>query len=325
MRVIYNEGRVQGLSSYESYLRQILSVNPNANALDERKWLSAALNANQSMVLKIPAGTTRGVHDYTLPKESDLCGCSIIYATVFEGKCTVVEPDPDERYGWAIRVDDYGRLISNTYEHHPETPGLPENVPYKSDPITIDGEYLRRCKEYLKLTGALMLQPGEWITNIQDVNLLTEQSEPILTEDEQELLVPYNEFEQYASFKPDLSKPGFVRIGIDEDISYDLYIILTGFSYKTLTEGEVSYEHLDFAKRPEDGDFLGPARFPWGCKIILTLASDIVRVLMQDIEAAVDTLESLDDVTIWTGTREQWEALSPASRAMQGFVSILDE
>ena len=322
MKVLYNEGRVAGISSYESYLRQILSVNPDANPLDERKWLSASLSANQSMILKIAAGTERGSHDYVLPSTSDLCGCSIIYATVFEGKCAV-----DDSGVWGIRVDDYGRLISNTYELHPETPGFPENVPTKIDPVSIDEEYLIRCREYLKLTGAIMLQPGEWITNIQDVELLDEYGTPVVTEDSQGnevLLVPYNEYESYASFEPDLSKPGFVRIAVNQRIDHDLYIILTGFSYKTLAQGEVSYQHLDFAKRPEDGDYLGPATFPWGCKIILTLASDVVSILIKDIEHAVDVIEQ-QDVTFWNGTSAEWAVLSPAEKSMFSYVTFNDQ
>lgn len=326
MKVLYNEGRVAGLAAYESYLRQILSVNPSATPLDERKWLSASLSANQSMILKVSAGTTKGYHDYTLPATSDLCGCSVIYASIFEGKCTVNETDVIDNQVtsgcWANRVDDYGRLISNTYQRHPETPGLPPDVPAKEDPTTIPYDYMVQCNEFMKISSALMLQPGEWITNIEDVELLNESGIPVTTEDGQELLVPYNAYEQYASFSPDLSKPGFVRLAITDTIVRDVYIILTGFSYKTLVYGQVSYEHLDFAQVPEDGDFLGPARFPWGCKIILTLTSDITNKMMEDIR---DVTSHITSPLFWVGTRDEWDAVNPAAKLTYQYVSITDE
>ena len=71
MRRIYNEGRVTGLSSWELYVRQLLTSNPDAVPLSEREWLASTVSDNNSMILKIEAGTTAGYHDYVLPVESD--------------------------------------------------------------------------------------------------------------------------------------------------------------------------------------------------------------------------------------------------------------
>lgn len=324
MKTLYNEGRVVGLSAYESYIRQLMSIDPDARPLDERTWLSASLSANQSMILKVKAGTERGCHDYPLPSTSDLCGCSVIYASIFEGECTL-----DESGNWAIRVDDYGRLISNTADRHPVTPGMPGvpgDVPTKINPTAMPEYYKNICREYLKITSAIMLQPGEWESNIQEATLVTENDIPVTDWDDEELIIPWNEFNTYASFKPDLSKPGFIRLGINQDIEHDVYIILTGFSYKTLVHGEVGYDKLGFSQFPEDGDFLGPARFPWGCKIILTLTSDITNLMIEDIRSEIQKIIDKDATNFeWHGTRDAWSRLSPAAQALYRYVSIVDE
>lgn len=316
MKTIYNEGRIVGQSAYELYIRQLLSVNPNATPLDERTWLSASLSANQSMILKIPAGTERGVHDYVLPENSDLCGCSVIYASIFEGEC-----DTDES-GWARNVRSYGRLIENTGERHPETPGTHDLVPTAFDPVTMPEIYIEQLRNYIKVTSALMIQPGTWESNIENVEFWDEAGVPITDEDGEELLIPYNSNGAFAAYTPDLSLPGFIRLAFNEDTSVDMYILFHGFSYKTLVNGEVGYEKLDFSKYPEDGDFLGPARFPWGCKIILTLTSDLIRIITADISSAV---ESIKDPTFWSGSKEKWDEKSPAEQALYRYVAIKDE
>lgn len=277
MREIYNEGRVLGYSNFDLYVRQLLSTNPKTKVLTERQWLSASLSANSSMILRVPAGTQPGYHDYVLPEGSDLCGCSIIYGSVFEGDVTL-----DETSTWAMRVDDYGRLISNTYQLHPESPGEPENVPAKPDPISLTPEYKNRCRNYLKISGALMFQPGEWTDNIYYEPLMTESNEPVWTEDDEEILAPMNDQIAVKSIEPDLSKQGFIRLAVNEEITADTYILFNGFSYKTLAAGEVGFSQLFTKGLPEDGDFLGPATYPWGCKIVLAMSTDVMRVALED-------------------------------------------
>lgn len=284
-KVLYNEGRTVGLSSWELYLRQVLATNPNADPLDERKWLSASLGAHSSMVLKIAAGTTAGVHDYVLPETSDLFGCTVIQGSIFEGIPSFAEGEY-----WAQRIDDYGRLISNTNERHPQTPGTPENVPAKVDPVPITPEFADQCREFTKVTGALMFQPGEWTSNIYYTTLLTEGGDIIVTEDDEELLVPVKDFVAVYSINPDFAKAGFIRLAISQDIEHEFYILFSGFSYKTVANGEVSYAQLESKGHPEDGDFLGPATFPWGCKIVLTISNDIMSVINGDVNAKIDNI-----------------------------------
>ena len=128
MKEIYNEGRVIGLSAYEAYVRQLLSTHPDATPMTEREWLSAMLAESSSMILRIPAGTTAGYHDYPLPEGSQLCAATIIYASLFRGKIKV-----DQTGYWATFVTDYGPLFSNTHLKPPVTPGFPEDIPVQDN------------------------------------------------------------------------------------------------------------------------------------------------------------------------------------------------
>lgn len=49
---IYNEGRVQGMSAYEVYVREHLSEDPETNPATEREWLSASIASGSSLLLK---------------------------------------------------------------------------------------------------------------------------------------------------------------------------------------------------------------------------------------------------------------------------------
>lgn len=167
MKTIYNEGRVVGLSQYELYVRQLLSLNPEATPMTEREWLTNTLANNTSMILRIPAGTSRGVHDYVLPEKSNLCACTTVYGSLFEGEVSL-----DENNMWATKVESYGDAISNTVDLHPETPGEPEYVPYKEDPSEENPELLERANEFLKIRSALVIQPGDW----EDVEDLPDDS-----------------------------------------------------------------------------------------------------------------------------------------------------
>ena len=53
-RQIWNEGRVQGYSAYEIYLKQALSDDPDLQPATEREWLASSIACGSSMVVKIP-------------------------------------------------------------------------------------------------------------------------------------------------------------------------------------------------------------------------------------------------------------------------------
>jgi len=287
LKTLYSEGRVVGLSAYELYVRQVLSRNPSAKVLSESQWLAAALGTNNSMILKIPAGTTKGVHDYVLPEGSDLCGCTYIIGTVFEGSA---EFDED---GWATKVDDYGRLIANTGQLYPKTPGEPEDVPVKPGYDTPSDEFIEQCNEYMKVTSGIMLQPGEWIDNVYQVELENEAGIVLTTESDVELLADLSNDVARMSLNVDLSKRGFVRILFDEDIDTDFYIFLHGFAYKNILAGMSGFDDLLNTDNPENGDFLGPQAFPWAVHITFIYNNDMMGNVRYSVERMISLYEQV--------------------------------
>lgn len=274
MKTLYNEGRVVGLSAYELYVRQMLAYKSEANIISENEWLAAFLSTNNSMILKIEAGTTAGYHDYMLPEGSDLCGCTTIFGFLFEGSITTGDDGL-----WAKRVDDYGRLISNNGYAHPVTPGMPEDVPVKDYYMNIIPSFEDQCMQFTKIMTGMMFQPGEWINNVYQVNLTNETDVDLLTEDGQELLADVSDQLALMSLQVDMSKRGFVRLAFKEDITSDFYLFLHGFSHKTIMGGITGFDPLIESAFPENGDFLGPQCFPWGCKITFIYNNEVMSAI----------------------------------------------
>lgn len=279
MREIYNEGRVVGLSNYELYVRQLLSLNPEATPMSEREWISCMLAGNASMILRVPQGTTAGYHDYMLPVGSQLCAATIIYGSVFQGEITL-----DDTGYWATRVVDYGQLISNTYTRGPITPGLPNDVPTKENPQAMTQRLRNRCKEYIKVVSGLVLQPGEWIENTYYTPLLQEQGLELTTQDGEEVLAHVNDVGIDRSLDPNFHHQPFVRLMIAEDIEEDIYIFLHGFMNSVALLGESGVLTQLGSDRPQDGDFLGPNVFPWGCPIVFTSTTDVQYAILQELQ-----------------------------------------
>lgn len=284
MREIFNEGRICGLSAWELYARYALSRNPNAKILNEQQWLSASLSSNMSMILRIPGGTERGVYDFKLPEGSELCGCSTIYGSVFEG-----EPVYGDDGFWAIRIEDYGRLVRNDLQVHPLTPGEPQDVPMKDNPIDIDETLWQRCRDYMKVTGALMFQPGDWVDTTYWEQLTNETGQGLVTQHNEPLLAPMRDWIAAKNLEPDMAKTGFIRIAVAETIYEDLPILFQGFSYKNLVAGEVGYSYVPDVGAPESGGFLGPASFPWACKVVLVTTTEVVRSLISGPNPPIPT------------------------------------
>lgn len=247
MRVIYNEGRVVGLSAYELYVKQKLADGADpADIPTEAEWVTATITDARggAMILKVPKNSTAGVHDFVLPTGTTLCGDGPMYATLFEG---AVEMDPSDT--WGTHVTDYGRAVVNTPNQFPVTPGLPADVPSKVDPVVMPDSYRDQCVDYMKINSAIAVQPGEW--------KMTGQTVP------------------FKSLKPDFTQPGFIRIILSAPTKSDMYIMLTGFMSVDLI-GEFAITE-DFTQDYKDGQTLGPVVFPWVSKVQLLMTTDSLK------------------------------------------------
>lgn len=257
-KVIYNEGRVVGLSSYEEYVRQLKSVDPNFDVCTEREWLASSLASGSSMILRVPSnsgtkvGTTMYMYQVSLPDNTHISTANNITGSYFYGDCEF-----DGR-GWATVVKDYGSLISNTNTNSPQNSATTINtttvpvgnieselkIPDTKDMSTI--QYTtqhRRLMNYVKVVDGIVIQPGTWSTS-------GKSSSP------------------YKDFAPDLTKVPVIRLTFMEQITTEFYMLLTGFTNRSVIRGITKFDFgaVD-TENSQDGDFLGPECYPWTSKI----------------------------------------------------------
>lgn len=241
-RQIWNEGRVQGYSAYEIYLKQALSDNPNLQPATEREWLSSSIACGSSMVMRLPVlvpNSLEGTNylDIPLPQNSKLCAANVIFANLFIGEC-----EYDEESYFAKRVINYGFCISNTLNSHPNADG--SLVPTTDDGITLE-TVIENANTYNKIIDGVIIQPGKWTETGDDDG-------------------------QYMDLHPDMSKSPFIRIFYSGYLRSSIQIMLTGFTIRSVISGVCGLDGSYNATSQEDGTFLGPAQFPWAAKIIFS-------------------------------------------------------
>lgn len=153
---------------------------------------------------------------------------------------------------WASRVGNYGQLLGNTTPLSTSTYKNAEDV----EPI---GSYdfptqATKMLLYANITDGIIITPGTWSPS---------STTP-----------PGNDF------VPDLSDSAgqqVVRLYINNPITQTIQILLTGFLLKSTLEGMTDTTNGSInTLNPEDGDFLGPAVFPWANKIIFSTPNSFV-------------------------------------------------
>lgn len=237
-RQIWNEGRVQGYSAYEIYLKQALSDDPDLQPATEREWLASSIACGSSMVVKIPkTSNDAGYLDISLPENSKLCAANVIFANLFLGDC-----EYDVNSYFAKRVINYGFCISNTLNFHPDTNGT--QIPTTDDDISLES-VLSYSEAYNKIIDGVVIQPGKWRETGDEAG-------------------------QYMDLSPDMSKSPFIRIFYSGKIESTIQIMLTGFTIRSVISGVCGLDGSYNATSPQDGTFLGPAQFPWAAKIIFS-------------------------------------------------------
>lgn len=261
-RKIFNEGRIQGLSSYEIYTKLHQSVDPNNPPASEREWLASSLAMGASMLLKIEADTNHEdnenwTKDIQFPVNTLLCAANTIMANFFtgEGEYGVQESDSSVNQNWANRVSDYGSLISNTTELHPAGEvGPTGTIPVKASAVENWTQAQKdKLTNYMKIVDGIIIQPGTWVNS---------KNKP-----------------PEMDLAADLGTYPRIRLLFKGPITTDFEILLTGFSIRAVVIGETglagSTGTTGLAK-PQDGDFLGPEQFPWANKVIFSVPSSYI-------------------------------------------------
>ena len=251
---IYNEGRVVGLSAWELFMRQAVSngVAPE-DIPSESQWLTAMLGSGASMILKIPTGTTQGMHEYELPVGSNLAAAGIIVASPFIGSCEY------DLSGWAKKITSYGAMIKNTSGsgNYPTSTSVPYDTTYNNT------EYSNCVTEYSKITDGIVY--------INNANWVDAQSTP----PQKDIDPNFNE------------STSVVRLYISSTINNDMNLLLTGFTNKRILQGLSGYASdssggsTDIANNDwKNGGMLGPEIIPWASKIIFTVPNAVYNNTM---------------------------------------------
>ena len=258
-REIWNEGRVVGLSAYEIYIKEFLETNPGSQPASEREWLASSLALGASMLVKVPAdtgGVARSDYDIEIPFPADsrLCAANTIIGSFFHGDAVV----GSDGY-WATKVTDYGELISNTSSSSPNNLSVDPVVPKRASLVWTSTEKAA-LSNYLKIVDGIIIQPGTW------ANASSQPPQKDLT--------------------PDMSKAPTLRLHISESIDEPFWLLLTGFSIRTVVVGESGVDGSVGTDSPEDGDFLGPQCFPWANKVIFSIPPAGIKNVLGSAEYA---------------------------------------
>ena len=270
---IYNEGRVVGYSAYEIYVKQHLSEDPDTPVASEREWLASSIAMGSSVLLKLPRmklanEDTHGYIDIPLPSNSILAAANTIIASFFDGEAAWVSASgvtgtvaPTDG-AWATRVTDYGQAISNTSSSSPS--GTLSATQHSSIPRQQLKDWTiaqkNALKGYMKIVDGLVLQPGTWKTS--------------------SLTPPTKDFS--ANLKG--SSYPTIRLHVKGSIGYDNkgnttnqpYVLFTGFTIRSVLMGIVGTNSSTNTPSPQNGDFLGPAVFPWANKIVFSVPTSYI-------------------------------------------------
>ena len=264
-KVLYNEGRVVGYSAYEIYVRHVLSADPSATPATETEWLASMISMGSSMLLRVGTDSTSGAHgrEIQFPSNCNLGAANTIIASVFIGEGYIPSGTADSANVWTTKVVNYGNLVSNTNDlapnglvdnegNHWTIPPLASNLDSR---VAISSDTLDQIKNFMKITDGIILQPGTWSANDN-------------TPPKQDFAPKYSDYPR-------------LRLSFADKVTTPFYLLLTGFTNRGVLQGTVGSTTAVNTAHPEDGDFLGPAAYPWAAKIVFSVPPVYMRAYME--------------------------------------------
>lgn len=141
-----------------------------------------------------------------------------------------------------------------------------------------------QLSDYLKIMDGIVIQPGTW----------TETETPPPTSD----------------FEVDLKNRPRIRLRVHGQITTNPLILLTGFTVRYVLCGTLGQDTALDTQSYADGDFLGPAIFPWCNKILFTVPNSYIDFFERDYlnTSIYPTSYSVADKSIET-TSTDWTIL----------------
>lgn len=279
MQKLYNEGRVQGLSSYELYLRQYIASGGDAStAPTEKEWLNYMYQSGRSLILKLNPTSDNVTHlDIPLPDDTNLVANTQIYAYLFFGDCEELpQDDPSSQYSWTKYITDSGYTLANRTDKHPDISPGSSRITELTHPLNFEGvpeitdDIKAMVTSFANIVDGGVLMPNTW-------------SDP-----DPSVATPAKDL------KPNLSMKPYIRLILDGQITHTIYILFTNFADKTVTQAVSGLDGSTSTPNPQNGDFLGSAVFPWISKIYFISTSLYMKYItdvIADIEGGTGALE----------------------------------
>lgn len=279
MQKLYNEGRVQGLSSYELYLRQYIASGGDAStAPTEKEWLNYMYQSGRSLILKLNPTSDNVTHlDIPLPDDTNLVANTQIYAYLFFGDCEELpQDDPSSQYSWTKYITDSGYTLANRTDKHPDISPGSSRITELTHPLNFEGvpeitdDIKAMVTSFANIVDGGVLMPNTW-----------SDPDPSVTTPAKDL-------------KPNLSMKPYIRLILDGQITHTIYILFTNFADKTVTQAVSGLDGSTSTPNPQNGDFLGSAVFPWISKIYFISTSLYMKYItdvIADIEGDTGALE----------------------------------
>lgn len=278
---IYNEGRVVGLSAWEIFYKEAIGkgIIPD-NIPAEPQWLASMIGMGNSMILRIPAGTSAGIHDFEVPQGCNLSAAGVVIANPFMGTCTW------DTSNWATKVTSYSSLVLNTDVGGKNPPVTGSNTVPCDDSSYTTGEFFDCVTEFTKLAdGVVFIKNANWIPT------------PIGEFPEKDIDPNFNE------------SAAVVRVYLSSATQHDVAVLLTGFTNKRILQtvsgyaiegdagvrisGSTDVENNDWM----NGGMLGPEIIPWASKIVFMVPS-AAYTLANSLSRTIPSDATYSDITI---------------------------
>lgn len=241
---VYDEGRVVGLSAYEIYVKQALSTTPNIPVATEREWLSSTIANGASMLLKISPHSD-SYKDYVLPANSRLIAANTIIASFMYGVTASFSGD------WATQITSYGKIAQAPASETTVNKNLVNTAYTDSELKTIQ----KKQMQYIKISDGVVYQNGKWKSSgVTSPKTIPDKSDM-------------------------KSGKAVVRISFSDAITEEFYVLLTGFVDLQVAQGVSGLDTSVNTNSPQNGDFLGPATFPWMSKIWFATPGNLTYAL----------------------------------------------
>lgn len=275
---------------------------------------------NPTVVRNDAAETADGefysIIDVPLPENCNLVAANTIYASFFNGVAEFEDNSP-----WATNILSYGQLLLNKEAGTLNGIGTQGNRVSGSNAASPDLTTSSSTGTPVQTTisgsqNDITQFAGLGYNNFSPVLGVMHQVDSLNSSDIDIALEEYSHYvdgvviqpanwveyedsdDWYATLAPSFSDRPSIRLLYQGTSAISggayTYILLSGFSYEGTLPGMIGMDGSIDTAAPQNGDFLGPAVFPWANKIIFNTPNLYIRRILENRLNKVPTWETLD-------------------------------